>query len=276
MVVRNFQKALAAELAQRRILTAFSRLHPLIAQHGVLDGIGECRAHGHTVSIDLTLPVAEQWAQYRATCRTRINRLRREGVICLRDEDQRHLAEFVNIYHETMRRVNAHGSYFFDDAYFAALAGGLGPKLQLFVATVGATVVAGGLVTICDGIVQYHLGGTRGEFLSLSPTGLIFDTVRLWARENGARVCHLGGGVGSREDSLFHFKTGFSGRRHGFGTWRWLIVPEIYREICDERVRLARIEGLAPVSADYFPAYRCPTARVQLASQEMADASAQG
>src|SRR5207244_3424133 len=115
-----------------------------------------------------------------------------------------------------------------------------------------------------------------GEFLSRSPTGLIFDAVRFWARENGARVFHLGGGVGSKEDSLFHFKAGFSGRRHGFGTWRWVIVPEVYRELCDERVRLARLDGLAPVSADYFPAYRCPTARAQIASTEMAGASTQG
>ena len=148
-----------------------------------------------------------------------------------------------------MRRVNAHRSYFFDASYFAALADGLGDKLHLFVATSHGRIAAGGVFTICDGIVQYHLGGTRDEFLKLSPNRLIFDTARLWAHANGAHTLHLGGGVGSQEDSLFKFKAGFSHRRHRFSTWRWIIVPEIYRELC----------GSEPISTDFFPAYRCPS-----------------
>lgn len=257
-VVRRFQQALAGALAERRVVTAFSRLHPLIAQHGFLDGMGECPAHGHTVSIDLTLPADAQRALFRSSNRTRINKLRRQGVVCLHDEAQRHLGDFVSIYHETMHRVHAHNSYFFDEDYFAGLARGLGAKLHLFVVMVGEKVVAGAVVTLCDGIVQYHLGGTRSEFLRLSPTGLLFDTVRLWGQENDARVLHLGGGVGSQEDSLFHFKAGFSDRRHGFGTWRWVVVPEVYRELCAARLEAGRLHDLAPVSPDYFPAYRCP------------------
>ena len=42
-------------------------------------------------------------------------------------------------------------------------------------------MISGGLFTLCDGIVQYHLGGTRNTALKLSPTVLIFDTVRRWA-----------------------------------------------------------------------------------------------
>src|SRR6202042_568419 len=50
-----------------------------------------------------------------------------------------------------------------------------------------------------DGDVLYHLGGARVEFRPLIKKKLIFDTVRLWANEIGARVFHLGGGVGARE-----------------------------------------------------------------------------
>jgi hypothetical protein len=82
------------------------------------------------------------------------------------------------------------------------------------------------LFTIRDGVVQYHLGGTRDEFLKISPMALIFDTVRLWANDVGARVLHLGGGVGgTNDDSLFHHKGGFSDRRHNFVTWRWIATP---------------------------------------------------
>lgn len=259
-VVLNFQSALKEALVERRVIAAFSRLHPLIAQHYLLAGFGECRTSGETISMDLTLPPEQQWAQYRSTYKRRISKQWREAtVICLRDQEKRSLGEFITIYEETMKRVKAEASYFFGQGYFYQLAHELGSRLQLFVATVDGKAAAAGLFTICDGIVQYHLGGTRDEFLKLSPMALLFDTVRLWANEAGARVLHLGGGVGGvKDDSLFHYKAGFSDRRHNFATWRWIIAPDAYRELCKRRARMNELRGLEPASTDYFPAYRCP------------------
>jgi lipid II:glycine glycyltransferase (peptidoglycan interpeptide bridge formation enzyme) len=135
----------------------------------------------------------------------------------------------------------------------------LQPVLQLFIAMVGDKAAAAGLFTIRDGVVQYHLGGTRDEFLKISPMALIFDTVRLWANDVGARVLHLGGGVGgTNDDSLFHYKAGFSDRRHNFATWRLIAEPGMYRELCERRARMNELQGLEPAGGDYFPAYRCP------------------
>jgi sugar O-acyltransferase (sialic acid O-acetyltransferase NeuD family) len=258
-VVRNFQAALREALAERRVIAAFSRLHPLIAQYNSLAGLGECRGRGQTVSIDLTLPPDEQRAQYRSTYKRRISRQQRDNTLtCLHDQDKCFLGDFASIYEETMRRVKAEDSYFFGVDYFRQLACELGPVLQLFVALIGGKVAAAGLFTICNGVVQYHLGGTRDEFLKLSPMLLIFEAVRLWANGIGARVFHLGGGVGgANDDSLFHYKAGFSDRRHHFATWQWIVSPEMYREVCERRARM-QPESLELMSADYFPAYRCP------------------
>ncbi len=262
-VVANFQNGLKQALIERRVVTVFSRLHPLIAQSGLLAGLGECRAEGETVSIDLTLPPEAQRAQYRPSVKSLINRLRREGLVCLRDGDKRHLSEFIAIYHETMRRVNAHPSYFFEAEYFTQLASSPGGSLELFVVMLNGTVITGALFMICDGIVQYHLGGTSKEFRKLAPKPLLLDTVRLWAIEQGARVMHLGGGVNSKQDSLFHFKAGFSDRRHTFQTWRWVLDPATYQRICDEHARRNTEEGVQWASANYFPQYRCPTVPVE-------------
>jgi sugar O-acyltransferase (sialic acid O-acetyltransferase NeuD family) len=258
-VVRSFQKELKEALAARRVVAVFSRLHPLMPQRGLLAGLGDCRPEGETVSIDLTLSREEQWARYRSSLKTRIKKLRRGGLVCLRDGDKRHLPEFADIYHQSMRRVKAASSYFFEKEYFSRLASGLGPALELFVVKLDGVVIAGGLFTICDGIVQYHLGGTCDAFLKLGPTSLLFDTVRLWANEEGARVMHLGGGVGSREDSLFHFKMGFSDRRHMFPTWRWVVEPDAYRELCGRAARGNVEQGVRWTSGEYFPQYRCST-----------------
>jgi dTDP-4-amino-4,6-dideoxygalactose transaminase len=259
-VVRNFQGALKEALLERRVIAAFSRLHPLIAQRDLLAGLGECRASGRTVSIDLTLPLEKQRAQYRGINKRRINKQRREGTVaCLYDQEKRYWSEFVNIYEETMRRVNAAQTYFFGEDYFSELARELGSILHVFVAMIGGQAAAAAMITSCNGIVQYHLGGTRNEFLKLSPMTLIFDTVRLWANGIGARAFHLGGGVGAQEDPLFHYKAGFSDCRHDFATWGWVVAPEMYHELCERRARMNELQGLEPTSAKYFPAYRCPT-----------------
>jgi dTDP-4-amino-4,6-dideoxygalactose transaminase len=260
-LVRNFQGALKEALLERRVIAAFSRLHPLIVQHDLLAGLGECRASGQTVSIDLTMSLEEQRMQYRRSIKSLIKKQRREGTVaCLHDQEKAHWSEFVDIYEETMRRVNAAQMYFFGGDYFSELDRNLGPALQLFVAVSGDKIAAAGLFTICDGIVQYHFGATRNEFLKLSPMTLIFDTVRLWANEIGAHAFHLGGGVGAQEDSLFCYKAGFSDRRHDFATWRWVIMPEIYQALSDRWIRRNELQGLEPALTEYFPAYRCPTA----------------
>ena len=249
-VLRDFQTTLRDALATQRIVAVFSRLHPLLPQSALLAGLGECRPGGQTVSIDLTLPPDVQRAQFRDTFRTRLNKLQRDGLTGVADPDLRHLADFVSIYHENMRRVNAHPSYFFEMEYFTQLASALGPRLCLFLAKSGDEILAAALCTLCDGIMQYHLGGSRDAALPLSPMTLVIDTARLWAIERGARALHLGGGVGAREDSLFLFKTGFSKCRHDFATWRWVVTPEIYAWLCEQREPSA--------SPDFFPAYRSP------------------
>ena len=258
-VVRAFQRNLKEALAARRVVAVCSRLHPLIPQRRMLAGLGDCRSEGETVSIDLSLSPEEQRTRYRSSLRTRIENLRRGGAVCLRDDDKRHLIEFTDVYDQEMRRANADGVPFFDKEYVTRLASGFGPAVELFVVTLGGVVIAGGLFTICDGIVQYHLGATCDTFLKVRPMSLLFDTVRLWAHGQGARVVHLGGGVGSTEDSSFHLTTGFSDRRHKCPTWRWVVEPDTYRDLCDRNAKRNVENGVRWTAGDSFPQYRRST-----------------
>jgi carbamoyl-phosphate synthase large subunit len=256
--VQRFQQALRAELSRARVVSVFSRLHPLIPQRGMLAGIGDCVENGQTISIDLTLPDEDQRAHYSKSCRRSLRKLREAGFVCVYDHEKRYLEEFVEVYLETMRRAGAHDSYFFDRSYFEMLTRGLGEISHLFVALKGGEVAAATICTTCAGIVQDHLGGTRDAFLKFSPDRLVVDTERSWAKQSGARVLHLGGGVGAQEDSVFQYKAGFSNRRHIFQTWRWNLEPDVYEQLCAQKARWNTANGLIPVSDEYFPAYRCP------------------
>jgi hypothetical protein len=258
-VVHNFQVVFHEALQERHIVAVFSRLHPFIPQRALLSGLGEYVPMGQTVSIDLTLPVEVQRAQYRRKYRQEINKLKRLGATCVHDQNRVYLDEFIELYYESMHRVQAAEVYFFDRTYFEGLVAELEANIHLFVCLLENKVMCAGLVTLCDGIVQNHLLGVRSEFHKLSPTKLLYDMTRLWANECGAQVFHLGGGTGAREDSLFQFKAGFSKRRHEFAVWRWVLLPGIYEPLCQEKAQWNKRNGLIPVSSGYFPAYRCPT-----------------
>jgi hypothetical protein len=259
-VVRAFHAGLRAELEQRRVVAVFSRLHPLLEQRDLLAGIGEVRPIGPTVSVDLTLPLEDQWAGYSKKCRRIIRRAQEAGVECREDRDWRYRHEWVRIYEETMERVGAPATYRFDDAYFEQLRAELGPALRLFVACLQGRPVAAGLYTVCHGIVQAHLGASTTESAWLSPVRLLDDTARRWASDLGAWVFHLGGGVGGRQDSLFQYKAGFSDRRHAFETWQWVLDPPAYAALTERHVPA---DDAAPGEAgedNFFPAYRRPHA----------------
>jgi hypothetical protein len=257
--LRGFRAALTEALQEQRVVSVFSRLHPLIAQQAWLSGLGEVVPVGPTVSIDLTLPVDAQRAQYRRGHKYDLNKLRRLGLTCLYDQGREHKDEVVQIYLETMGRVDAAEEYFFDQRYFDRLVSCSPQNVHLFVCQLEDQVICGVFFLWCNGIVQAHLGGTRTEYLKLAPIKLVIDTARLWATEQGAHALHLGGGVGAKEDSLYRFKTGFSDCRHEFAIWRWVLAPQVYDQLYQARTRWSEQRGLPLASSGYFPAYRCPT-----------------
>jgi lipid II:glycine glycyltransferase (peptidoglycan interpeptide bridge formation enzyme) len=157
-----------------------------------------------------------------------------------------------------MRRVQAQNLYFFSEEYFEHLMSESEGNVELFVTLAEGQVVSAALFLVCNDIVQYHLAGTRQEWTKLAPMKLIIDTVRQWAVAQGKGVFHLGGGVGSQEDSLFAFKAGFSPHRHTFSVWQWIPLPEIYAQICTSHIYWQKQQGLKPKSLDFFPAYRVP------------------
>jgi hypothetical protein len=68
----------------------------------------------------------------------------------------------------------------------------------------------------------------------------------------GRHEClHLGGGLGGRADGLFHFKCGFSRRRHRCFVWEWILQPAAYAEACSRAVGACPADG-----HPFFPLYR--------------------
>jgi ribosomal protein S18 acetylase RimI-like enzyme len=240
-------------LREAGLVSAFVRLHPLLNPLPPT-AIGTLVRHGETVSIDLTLPPEEQWAQTRLNHRRDITRAMRLGYIARMDEDWRHLDSFRHLYRATMSRRSAASFYYFDDAYFDSLRQALGERLHLCVVEKDGIIAAAGLFVETNGIVQYHLSGTSDAFHQVQPTKLMMHFVRGWASDRGNQTLHLGGGVGGDNDSLLQFKFGFSPVHHTFATLRMVIDESEYG-----RLVAARDPMLDPgARSGFFPLYRRP------------------
>ncbi len=258
--VRQMLKIFLQEAQRRNIVSAFIRLHPLLTlPMETLGEFGEVVRHGRTVYMDLSLSDEEGWRQTKSRHRRHINALKRQGFR-MEMNDWSRFKDFRRIYKATMERVGASSYYYFDDSYFEDLHRSLGERLHLCtILSPDNKVAAAGLFTTVSGIVEYHLGGTAEEFLDLAPSKLMFHGLRRWGREAGLRVLHLGGGLGGREDALYHFKSGFSPSSAAFQSLRVIIDPEKYQVLCERRMQLS---GARPAECGeaYFPAYRLPPA----------------
>ncbi|KAB8321056.1 GNAT family N-acetyltransferase [Tolypothrix campylonemoides VB511288] len=241
----------------RRICSAFLRLHPILNHR--FDEIYRLQGyqiHSETIAVDLKLTEAEIWQQTRPEHRNKINKCKRGGFAARIAPLNQHLHDFIDVYTETMDRVGASQSYYFSPEYFWHFVEALKESLHLCIVEFEGQVVCGGLFTECCGIVQYHLGGTRNEFLKRSPSTLMFDHVRYWAKERGNEIFHLGGGVGGAKDSLHHFKVGFSQQRYNFPLVRLITDEENYIYLVALRAKLLNTQVDQLLKTEFFPVYR--------------------
>jgi hypothetical protein len=255
--IAGFQDALGELLYRMDIVSVFSRLNPFFGnQLTLLGGLGELISPGSIVNIDLTQDPELQLLQYHKRLRTYINKSRRFYTVRKMTSSMA-LEQFIDIYYENMRRVNAASAYFFDKNYFQDLFDSKDFRTILLGASDKKTgeVIAGAIFTRKNKVVHYHLSGSKTEYLKLNPIKLIIEEMRLKAIDEGCRHFNLGGGVGNKEDSLFRFKSGFSNEEKPFYVWRYIVNNDIYNKLVEEK-RPNQNDKTVPDSPAYFPNYR--------------------
>lgn len=247
----SFSIELKAFLIMRKCVSAFSRLHPLLDSAVALTSLGSIREVNKTIAMDIGVPLDEQRKQYRKSNKSEINQLKKKkGYVVHKAVTDDEIKEFVSVYTENMKRVNATPYYFFDFDYFKNILTSPDYNAELLVAYQGEVMTAGAIFTTSNKIMQYHLAGTREAFVRDTPMKLILDEARLLANELSLDYLHMGGGVGgSDEDSLFRFKSGFSKMFFQFSTWQYIVNETVYNELAQEN-------GVD--KSDFFPLYRAP------------------
>ena len=156
------------------------------------------------------------------------------------------LGEFVPLYEDTMRRLDADRFYFFEPPYWERL-GEL--PLARFDAAIDGEVVASALCFATPPWLHYHLSGTTDAGRSTGSSTLVLLEAARWAQEQGYERFHLGGGLGGSADSLHHFKARFDPEG--------LVPAAVGKAIHDDAVYRELSGGEARYDG-FFPAYRQP------------------
>lgn len=258
-------KALKSTLREAGIISAFVRLHPLLAlPPEVLRRHGTVVDHGEAVAVDLGEAEDEMWHMTEHGHRRDINKGHRHGLVVRMDEGWEHLDGLARAYAQSMARLGADERWHLSREYFSGLREALGARAHLCVVEDDGRLCAAAVLPEVDGIVEFHLSGTMDEYLRMSPSKMIIDFARRWAKARDDRILHLAGSTG-RGDSLIRFKLGFSPLVNPVLSWRIVVDEAAYGAQVEARERAA---GTRPDAADeFFPAYRKPTAGSGLMSR---------
>lgn len=250
-----FLKDLNLFFNENNIISVFSRLNPFIEnQNLILKKIGITEEVGNIVNIDIIKSTKIQFSAYHRRLRTYINKSRN---LCstVRAKTIEELFLFMEMYYENMRRLNAKKHYFFDEDYFIKLfqSKNFVTEVLLTIDNDTKKVIAGAMFIKKNDIVQYHLSGAKEEFLHLNAIKLMIDEMRIISSREGYKYFNLGGGLGSREDSLFRFKSSFSKDFRPFKVWKYVVDNKAYLEL----TKLRQCPKLNDSCINYFPLYRC-------------------
>lgn len=246
----NFISEFNSYLSAQNIVSIFSRLNPFISNQDIcIKKFGQISTLSKVVNIDLTIPLESQIQGYHKRLRTHVNKARRLCNIKFAETREEVLA-YIDLYYKNMERVNAKKYYFFKEKYFFDLLNSSDFNTRLLLATDKESnkILGGAIFITTNNIVQYHLSGTDEDKLEYYPIKLLIDEMRIIASQENSIFFNLGGGVGNKEDSLFHFKSGFSKDFKDFNLWKVIVNQEIYDQLTLERSTESE--------SNYFPLYR--------------------
>ena len=226
---------------ERGVVSTFVRFHPLLAnQQGAPIHVEQLAP---TVAWRVE-PGRDLLAGLHFKHRNKVRKAENAGATVAAASG---LGDFVELYEDTMRRIDADPFYLFEPAYWELL-GEL--PLARFDAAIDGEVVASALCLASPPWLHYHLSGTTDKGRETGASTLVLLEAANWAQANGYERFHLGGGLGGKADSLHHFKARFDPEG--------LVEAAVGKAIHDEAAYRELSGGEAGYEG-FFPAYRRPS-----------------
>ncbi len=214
-------------------VAGFLRFHPLLGNDTGMEEIGTVIRDRQTVCVNLQGSKEEMWLrEIHSKNRNMIRKAEKNGLTFYVDKEFNHLPEFLNLYHETMAKLDAEDFYYFPDSYYSKLRHTI-PNSFLGVVLLGNVPIAAAVFFYQGQYGHYHLAGSSKAALSLSPNNFLLWSAACELKNHGVNLFHLGGGSSnSEDDSLLLFKKRFSPNRCSFRIGKVIFQRELYEQVC--------------------------------------------
>lgn len=230
------------------VVSEFVRYHPVLKNHEKTNDSYDVIALGGTISMDLSSPEVI-WANLTSKNRNMVRKAQKSGIIIYNGRYPDIYEKFQTVYNGTMDKDEADSYYYFGEQFYQSILNDLSTEAQVFYAELDGNVVAASIMLAANGRLNYHLSGSLRDYQNLAPTNLLLYQAALWGCCNGCKTLHLGGGVGSHEDSLYKFKKAFyRGEPCRFHIGRKMYIEEKYDDLVGMR---SGVED-----SGFFPKYR--------------------
>lgn len=234
---------------KNRIVSEFVRFHPVLANADASQEAYSVIPLGETIAMDLSSPETI-WANLTSKNRNMVRKAQKNGIRIYSGRYPEIYETFRAVYNGTMDKDEADAYYYFAPEFYQSVLNDLPHNAQVFYAVLDDQVIAASIMLWANGRMNYHLSGSLRETAHLAPSNLLLYEAALWGCANGCKTLHLGGGVGSKEDSLFKFKRNFY---RGEELPRFCIGKKIFDAAAYDK--LVSLRGELPESG-FFPRYR--------------------
>lgn len=233
-------------------ISEFVRFHPVLKNSNELNKVYEIINLGKTITIELD-STNKIWDNLTSKNRNMVRKAKKSGVEIYWGRSPELFDEFVQMYNATMDKDNASEYYYFNDDFYNSIINDLKYNSLMFYAMYQKKIIAMSIIIFANHKMHYHLSASIREYQYLAPTNLLLYEAACWGSINGYSTFHLGGGLGSKEDSLYKFKKAFNRQADN----SYLIGKKIFNNsVYDKLVSIRAKELSYNSNSTFFPIYR--------------------
>lgn len=237
---------------KKGIISEFVRFHPVLNNCNAVRKMYDVQVLGKTVTIDLKNRELI-WKNLTSKNRNTIRKAIKSGVEIYWGRNPELFKQFINLYYDTMDNQNARDYYYFKYEFFDSILNELKYNSLIFYAMYDKKIIAMSLILFSNKQMHYHLSASDKKYRNLAPTNLLLYEAACWGSENGYSTFHLGGGLGSAEDSLYKFKKSFNRNSStSFSIGKKIFNNDIYEKLVEIRKKKESINE----NLTFFPIYR--------------------
>lgn len=256
-----FWEAFVSKMIEEKVVDNFVRYHPVLKNAVPMKAVSDVIDLGKTIALDLTSPEVI-WNNIISKNRNMIRKAIKNGVTIGHGKGMDLLNQFMTVYNATMEKDHAEEYYFFKSSFYESIHNDLQNNYEVFYAVMDGRIIAMSIILFANGRMNYHLSGSDMAYRHLAPSNLLLYEAALWGCEQGFKTFHLGGGVGSGEDSLYKFKAAFNKNSdYQFSIGKQIFDLDIYDALVKNRIES---DPSFDSESNYFPLYRSEHKKVEL------------